>query len=54
MLIFCFYDLCNFVIEMQKTGIWWESSKESDHSEDQGVDGGRDLRETGWGGVDWI
>jgi hypothetical protein len=35
---------------------WWESLKEGDHSEDQGVDrgmGSMDLREIGWG-VEWI
>jgi hypothetical protein len=40
------------------TRFWWESQKERDHWEDQGVrweDGIRmDLRETGLGGVDWI
>jgi hypothetical protein len=37
------------------TRFWWESPKEKDHSEDQGVDGMRmDLREIGWVGVDWI
>jgi hypothetical protein len=35
---------------------WWESQKERDHLEGQGVDGGirTDLREIGWGSVDWI
>jgi hypothetical protein len=37
---------------------WWESPKERDHSEDQGVGGKMgvrmDLREIGLGGVDWI
>jgi hypothetical protein len=40
------------------TGVWWESPKERDDLEDQGVkweDGIRmDLREIGLGGVDWI
>jgi hypothetical protein len=37
------------------TRFWWESLKERDHLEDQDVDGIRiDLKETGWGGVDWI
>jgi hypothetical protein len=37
------------------TRFWWESRKERDHSEDQGVDGIRmDLGKTGWGSVDWI
>jgi alpha-glucosidase (family GH31 glycosyl hydrolase) len=31
--------------------VWWESLKERDHLEDQGVDGMRmDRREIGWGG----
>jgi alpha-glucosidase (family GH31 glycosyl hydrolase) len=31
-------------------GFWWEIPKETDHLEDQGVDGIRmDLREIGWG-----
>jgi hypothetical protein len=29
---------------------WWESQKERDHWEDQGVCG----RETGWDGMDWV
>jgi hypothetical protein len=37
---------------------WWESPKERDHSEDQGIDGIRmDLREIGWGmfsGFNWL
>jgi alpha-glucosidase (family GH31 glycosyl hydrolase) len=34
---------------------WWESLKERDHSEDQGMDGIRmDLGETGCRGVKWI
>jgi hypothetical protein len=36
------------------TGFWWESPKEGDHSEDQGIDGRMGLkmevREIGWGG----
>jgi hypothetical protein len=40
------------------TRFWWESPKERDHSEDRVVDGGdghrMDLRETGWGSVEWI
>jgi hypothetical protein len=31
-------------------GYWWESQKERDHWEEQGVD----LREIGWSGTDWI
>jgi alpha-glucosidase (family GH31 glycosyl hydrolase) len=36
------------------TGFGWDSLKEKDHLEDQGVDGIKtDLREIGWGcGVD--
>jgi alpha-glucosidase (family GH31 glycosyl hydrolase) len=37
------------------TVFWWESQKERNHLEDQGVDGSRmDLREFGWGSVEWI
>jgi hypothetical protein len=40
------------------TRFWWESQKERDHLEDQGVDGrmGSEwiLMEIGWGSVDWI
>jgi hypothetical protein len=37
------------------TSFWWESPKEIDYSEDQGVDGIRmDLGKTGLVGVDWI
>jgi hypothetical protein len=43
------------------TRFWWESPKERDHSEDQGVDGRVGskwiLREIGWGmciGFDWL
>jgi hypothetical protein len=37
------------------TGFRWESQKERDHLEDQGVDGIRmDLRDIGWGIEDWI
>jgi hypothetical protein len=43
---------------MKCTRFWWESPKERDHLEDQGVggeDGVRmDVREIGLGGVDWI
>jgi hypothetical protein len=38
-------------------GFWWERPKERDHSEDQGIDGDgirMDLREIGWGSVEWI
>jgi hypothetical protein len=28
-----------------RIGFWWESQKEGDH---------QDLREIGWGGMDWI
>jgi hypothetical protein len=34
--------------------VLWESPKERDHSEDRGVDGRMDLREIGWGSVDWV
>jgi hypothetical protein len=41
--------------ERNCTRFWWESPKERDHWEDQGVDGIRMvLREIGLGGVDWI
>jgi hypothetical protein len=30
---------------------WWESQKERDHSEDQGVRGLTRLREMGWDGI---
>jgi hypothetical protein len=35
------------------TRFWWESQKERDHSEYQGVDGRirMDLRQIGWGGI---
>jgi hypothetical protein len=36
------------------TRFWWESRKERDHWEDQGVGGKMDLREIGLGGLDWI
>jgi len=36
------------------TRFWWESPKERDHLEDQGVGIRMDLREIGLGGVDWI
>jgi hypothetical protein len=40
------------------TRFWWESPKEIDHSENQGVGGKMgvriDLREIGLGDVDWI
>jgi hypothetical protein len=37
------------------TRFWWESPKERDRSEDQGVDGIRmDVREIGLRGVNWI
>jgi hypothetical protein len=39
-------------------GYWWESQKDRDHQEDQDVrvdvNVNMDLREIGWGGVDWI
>jgi hypothetical protein len=35
------------------TGFWWESQKEREHYKDLDV-GGMDLREIGWGVVDWI
>jgi hypothetical protein len=36
------------------TGFWWESPKEKDHLEDQGIDGIKmGLGEIG-GGVEWI
>jgi hypothetical protein len=39
-------------------GYWWEIQKERDHWEDQRrrwVDNMKiDLREIGWGGMDWI
>jgi hypothetical protein len=40
----------------QCTRFWYESPKERDHLEDLGVDGtmGSDIRENGWGGVEWI
>jgi hypothetical protein len=31
----------------------WESEKERDHSEDQGIDIKMDSRERGWGGMEW-
>jgi hypothetical protein len=38
--------------ERTSTRFWWESPKERDHSEDQGMDGIRmDLSEIGWRGV---
>jgi alpha-glucosidase (family GH31 glycosyl hydrolase) len=37
------------------TGFWWESQKERNHLEDQGVDGIRmDLRDIAWGNVEDI
>jgi hypothetical protein len=36
------------------TSFWWESPAETDHSKDRGVDGRMDLREIGWGSVDWV
>jgi hypothetical protein len=39
------------------TRFWWESAKERDHLEDQGVGGkmgSEFVREIGLGGVDWI
>jgi hypothetical protein len=38
-------------------GYWWENHKERDHKKDQDVGGDNikmDLREIGWGGIDWI
>jgi hypothetical protein len=41
-----------------RIGYWWESQKERNHWEDQNVGGWTililDLREIGWGRVDWI
>jgi hypothetical protein len=38
--------------------VWWESPKEKDRFEDQGVDGSMGskwiLRRLVWGGVEWI
>jgi hypothetical protein len=37
------------------TVFWLESPMERDHSEDRGVDGRMgSLRETDWGGIEWI
>jgi alpha-glucosidase (family GH31 glycosyl hydrolase) len=37
------------------TTFWWESQKETQHLEDQGIDGIRmDVREIGWGSVECI
>jgi alpha-glucosidase (family GH31 glycosyl hydrolase) len=37
------------------TRLWWESPKERDRSEDQGVDGTKmDIRDIGWERVKWI
>jgi hypothetical protein len=39
-------------------GCWWESQKGRDHEEEQDVSGWiifkMNLREIGWGGVNWI
>jgi hypothetical protein len=38
-------------------GYWWESQEERDHEEDEDRWVGNikmDLREIGWGGMDWI
>jgi hypothetical protein len=44
--------------EKNCTSFWWESQKERDHFVDQGVDGRMgvrmDLREIGWGSIEWI
>jgi hypothetical protein len=52
------------VVRMGKVGMhigyWWESQKERDHQEDLDMGGENntrikmDLREIGWGGMDWI
>jgi hypothetical protein len=35
-------------------GYWWKSQKERDHKEDQVDNIKMDLREIGWGSMDWI
>jgi hypothetical protein len=44
--------------ERKRTRFWWESPKERDHWEDQGLGGKiwirKDLRDIGLGGMDWI
>jgi hypothetical protein len=37
-------------------GYWWESQKERHHGEEQDVGGWTilNLREIGWGNMDWI
>jgi hypothetical protein len=48
----------SWVREEKCTGFWWESLKERDHLKDLGIDGRMgvrmDLREIGWGVVEWI
>jgi hypothetical protein len=43
------------------TGLWWESPKENDHFEDQGVDGRMGSKRTlgrlvvgVWSGITWL
>jgi hypothetical protein len=36
------------------TRFWWESPKERDLLQDQGIDGRMDLRKTGWEDVEWV
>jgi hypothetical protein len=42
------------VSKLSKLGYWWESQKERDHWEDQGIGGWVDHTEIGWDGMDWI